>query len=125
MATAAAKKKSPEVEAPEVESVPAEETPAPAEPTPAEAAAEEAVDPNAPFKVPFRGVDFTVDRAILNDARFRMALASMQNNQIMYEALGPSQSLQFIALINRGETIDAIAKEFFASLNATAGWGNS
>lgn len=124
MATAAKKKTEP-VEVPEVEDIPAEEAVAPAGPTPAEAAAEEAVDPNAPFVVPFRGVDFTVERAILNDARFRMALASMQNNQIMYEALGPSQSLQFISLISRGETIDAIAKEFFASLNATAGWGNS
>lgn len=100
----------------------------PPEPTPAEAAAAEAVDGTVgpqPIKVEFRGQTFDIRGDIINKARFRLALASMMDHQIVYEALGPINAAVFLALVTPDDDMDEVAAEFIASLNKAAGWGNS
>lgn len=98
----------------------------PTAPTPAEAAAAEATPAGPPqIVVPFRGVDFKIPADILRDARFRMAIASMQDHNIVYEALGQENVPAFLNLIQRGDEWSDVSVEFLGALSKAAGWGNS
>lgn len=105
--------------------------------TAAQAAASEAVgdvdltkpdaapDPNAPIVVPFRGAEFRIERVTLVSARYLVAVASNQPHTILFEALGPKQSAEWIRLCKPGEGLYEAAGEFFEALSKAAGWGNS
>jgi hypothetical protein len=97
----------------------------PTEPTAAEAAAAEATPERTAIIVQFRGTDFRIPADILSDARFRMAIASMQDHNIVYEALGQDNVPAFLNLIQRGDQWSDVSVEFLGALSKAAGWGNS
>lgn len=94
------------------------------EPTAAEAAATEAANEPAVIIVPFRGQDFRIPADILLDARFRLAIASMQDHNMVYEALGPENVPLFLNLVQRGDQWADVSNEFLGALSKAAGWGN-
>ena len=94
--------------------------------TPAEAAAAEALN-DGDVEVEFRGQKFVIKAETLRSARFRLAVASGNDAQMVYELLAsnPFDEQRLFALADRGEDGLEFFGEFFAAYAKASGQGNS
>lgn len=112
-----------------VDAEPVEDADAQDEPNAADTAAAEVLDDG--IVVPFRGVDFVIPNKRRSGAKVMMALRSAttdplhHTHTLLHSLLGKVDSVRFLDLLEEDDDIWAVSREFFDSMNAAAGTGNS